>query len=180
MERTGPQDPTHELEPGTAEVHAAITSGAPSESAYTGTPSGRREGMGGRMGEQAQDLADEARGQARELGGRAREATGRLRGKASETIDDLEERLEDSGVLPLIRDNALVALGVAFGLGYLLAGSSENERHPTIVKVRNQLKGALMGGLSAAVAQEFRSLMGGAGGSGRGGGGAEGMRGAGA
>jgi hypothetical protein len=163
MERTGPLDPTHELEPGTAEVHSTITGGAPRESAYAGMPGGEPEGMKDRIADRAEDLADEARGQMRGLSDRASGMAEQARERASEMIDEIEERLEEAGVLPLIRDNALIALGAAFGVGYLLAGSGSYERHPAIVKVRNQLKGGLMGGLSAAVAQEFRSLVGGGG-----------------
>lgn len=66
--------------------------------------------------------------------------------------------IEDRSTLDTVRDNPLVALGIAFGVGFALAGSSGTGGQPR--KATNQLKGAMIGGLSAAVARELRGLIG--------------------
>lgn len=63
-------------------------------------------------------------------------------------------------MLEQVRGNALPALGIAFAVGYLLAGSDNAPKRGPLYKAKNQLKGAVVGGLSAAVAQEARKLIG--------------------
>lgn len=93
-----------------------------------------------------------------------RERAGEMASQAKERAGQAMSRLEESGAMNTVRDNPLVALGVAFGVGFILAGSSGTGGQ--VGKAKNQLKGAVMGGLSAAVAQELRNLVGMQGGSG--------------
>ena len=47
-------------------------------------------------------------------------------------------------------------------VGFLLAGDRGEEmegRHPTAAKAKNQIKGAIMGGVSAAISQQLRSFI---------------------
>lgn len=119
--------------------------------------------------EQAQNAANQAQQKAREMASQAQ-------GKVNETLDRAESRLEQMGVMDTIRNNPLPALGIAFGIGFLLAGSGDEEEEQqeprrrqkrqrgggggVMQSAKSQLKGALMGGLSAAVAQEGKNLMG--------------------
>lgn len=55
----------------------------------------------------------------------------------------------------------MAAVGVAFAVGFLLAGDGDEEeaRHPAMLRVKNQIKGAILGGISAAVSQQMRTFM---------------------
>lgn len=168
--------------PGTGEVHSGLSVGrdvdtgygaiAPAGSAAAGTTSGSSwEPAGSSSGSGAMDRVRDAAGQARErlqglsgnVSGRAGDVAGQAREKAGEALGRAEQVLEDRGVLDMVRNNPLPALGVAFGVGFLLAGSGDQvqgKKSTALYKAKNQLKGAIMGGLSAAVAQEGRNLLG--------------------
>ena len=98
-----------------------------------------RGGRGGAVG-RARDLADEARE-------RARGAFGR-------TTSVLEERA--GGALALAREHPLATMGVAFAVGFMVAGTSDSGGR--FGKAKQQLRGAIIGAISAAVAQEARSF----------------------
>lgn len=81
-------------------------------------------------------------------------------GAAFETVRD-----RSSGVLGRVADiakeNPMAAMGVAFAVGFLLAGDGDEEesRHPALLRVKNQIKGAILGGISAAVSQQLRTFI---------------------
>lgn len=135
---------------GTAEVHTSFTGAGSGTTASSSTFEDRSK-------------TNRAKDKAGELKDRAGELTSQAQSKASEVLGRAQDALEEHGVLNTVRDNPLPALGLAFGLGFLLAGSdddSSGKRGGSMSKAKNQLKGAVMGGLSAAVAQEARGLLG--------------------
>lgn len=160
METGYPTDPMA-TPPGSAEVHTRLT---------TTTEQGYASGTGGEQSrteqakDKARDVADQAKDRATEATDQARQKASELSSKAQEKLSGAlsraQEALDERGLLDTIRQNPLPALGLAFGAGFLLAGSDDSDRHGTMSKAKNQLKGAVMGGLSAAVAQEARSLVG--------------------
>ncbi len=161
---TGEQ-PLPSQTPGTAEVHTRVNAAgqrlSPPDPSQALPPAGETAGRLDQTKAKAGDLADQAIGQAEELRDRASDAAGRAKAKAGEAYDQAHSALADSGALDVVRDNALPALGLAFGLGFLMAGSGDEGRgNKTVNNAKQQLKGAIMGGLSAAVAQEFRSVAG--------------------
>lgn len=117
-------------------------------------------GAGSTM-DQAKDRAQEVAGQAQDRLGEVRERAGTMasdaRERATEMLDQASTRLEDSGALDMVRQNALPALGVAFGIGFLLAGSSDTGGR--LGKAKHQMKGAVMGSLSAALTQQVKEMM---------------------
>lgn len=164
---------------GTGEVHSGLSVGRDVDTGYgaiavSGSTMDRTTtgGAGGGSGEggamnRVRDVAGQARdrlqGMAGDLPDRMGNLTGQARERAGEALDRAERVLEERGILDKVRENPLPALGVAFGLGFLLAGSGDQvqgKRSTTLYKAKNQIKGAIMGGLSAAVAQEGRNLLG--------------------
>src|SRR5690606_28720080 len=124
-------------------------------------------GSGGTM-EQARERAGEMAGHAREqvseMADQARDRAEEMMGQARNRVSGMLEQAEDSEPVRMMRDNPLPALGIAFALGFLLAGSSDSGGR--FGKAKQQVKGAVMGGISAALAQELRNLAGMEGGAG--------------
>lgn len=163
---------------GTGEVHSGLTVGRDVDTGYSAiavsgstmdrastsaTGSGSESGAMDRVRDVAGQARDRIQGMAGDLPDRVGELTGQARERAGEALGRAERVLEERGILDKVRENPLPALGVAFGLGFLLAGSGdqvEGKRSTALYKAKNQLKGAIMGGLSAAVAQEGRNLLG--------------------
>lgn len=86
-----------------------------------------------------------------------------LRGRTEAAFETVRDR--SSGVLgrvgDLAKEKPLAAVGVAFAVGFLLAGDGDEEesRHPALLRVKNQIKGAILGGISAAVSQQMRTFI---------------------
>lgn len=114
--------------------------------------------------EQLGNAADQARDHMGDLRGRAEEMAGQARTRANEMLD----QAESSEPVRMARENPLPALGIAFAAGFLLAGSSDTGGK--FGKAKHQIRGAVMGGISAALAQELRGMMGMQGGQGGAGG----------
>lgn len=91
-------------------------------------------------------------GRARSFANEARQRAAGALGRAASGLD------EHTGVVRLVRDNPLAAVGAAFALGFLVAGKSQSEGR--FGKAKQQLRGAIIGAISAAVAQETRALAG--------------------
>lgn len=141
---------------GTAEVHAHVAGGPATGTATAGSTGG---GQNESRVDQAKDRAQGMAGQVQE---RASDLLGQAQNRASGLLDQAQSTLEERGVMSWVRERPLAAFGVAVGLGFVLAGSDNESDDPnsTFGKAKHQLKGAIMGGLSAAVAQEARSMIG--------------------
>jgi hypothetical protein len=126
-----------EEETGRAEVHTHIGLGPDQDHA-----------------EEADPLDELSRGGRGRTGGRARDFAASARHRAASA---LEER---TGIVRLARENPLATVGVAFALGFLVAGKSSASGR--FGRARQQLRGAIIGAVSAAVAQETHNLTGGA------------------
>jgi ElaB/YqjD/DUF883 family membrane-anchored ribosome-binding protein len=110
--------------------------------------------------EHAEDALDTARDKASDIRHRAEETVDQARARASRAIDRAEQELEErTGVISMIRENPLPALGIAVAVGYLAAGSRSRKRGRVMNLATRQLRGAIMGGVSAALAREFRSIV---------------------
>lgn len=108
------------------------------------------------------DRAQDLSGHAQELAGQARERVGEVAGQARERASDAltqaQTFLDDQGVTDRIRQNPLPALGLAFGLGYLIAGRSEHKG--LVGRARGELRHAIVGGVTAVVAREAKGYLG--------------------
>jgi ElaB/YqjD/DUF883 family membrane-anchored ribosome-binding protein len=153
------------------------TLGASGTSGATGTEYGAlgfsrtagTEGVAERATNRLGGMVDDVRGRAQDLGGRAQELAGQARERVTEAAGQARERLDgavvrtqtfldDQGVTERIRQNPMPALGIAFGLGYLLAGSSEHKG--VVGKARGELRHAILGGVTAVVMREARGYLG--------------------
>lgn len=175
--------PGSDLPAGSAEVHSRVTHGG-AAGIGGGAASDRPLGGGGEQnlaergmeraremadqaGDRVREAADEVGDRARELGDRASETASRARHRAAEALDQAEDVIEErTGLISTIRQNPLPALGIAFGLGFMLAGSDSGSRGRKgsgsgggMHRAVDQAKGALMGAISAAAAQQVRSVL---------------------
>ncbi|MBW3627684.1 MAG: hypothetical protein KY464_00170 [Gemmatimonadetes bacterium] len=124
-----------------AEVHTHIGMG----------PRQHHDGVDGL--EELSEAGGEARsGRARNFANEARQRAAGALGRAASGLD------ERTGVVRLVRENPLAAVGVAFAVGFLVAGKSQSEGR--FGRAKQQLRGAIIGAISAAVAQETRNLAG--------------------
>ncbi|HEX2203837.1 MAG TPA: hypothetical protein VHG91_11090 [Longimicrobium sp.] len=161
---------------GGAEVHGGLHSSGRTGDDYSGIAFAGQEQQGG-LKNRVRDAAGTVAERAGELGGRAREALGNVAGgrvgdvastareRVGGTLNRAQGVLEERGVLSRVRDNALPALGLAFGVGFLLALSDNKRVQPgsKMYRAKSELRGAVMAGLSAGAAQAVRGFMGQAG-----------------
>lgn len=69
---------------------------------------------------------------------------------------------ENKGPLNAARHHPLAALGIAFAIGFALGTRGDDDhdnRHPAVSRARNQIKGAIIGGVSAAISHQLRSFI---------------------
>lgn len=159
------------MEPGTSEVHSEMRSepskGIGNSGSYDAGAAGTLERARDEITERADGLRDRARDEISDrmddLRDRAGEKIDNVRDEASRLKGELGDRanraLEESGARARVQEYPLFALGAAFGLGYLLAGSG-GEKRGVRGKVRNQARAIIVGGITAAVAQQARSMLG--------------------
>lgn len=114
-----------------------------------------------RMRDRAEEAFDGARARSGDLRDRVGGAANRARRQAGYLFDEAEDTLETrTGMLGAAQARPMAALGVAFAIGFLLAGDNEEPERPTsLSKARNQIKGAIMGGISAALSQQLRTFI---------------------
>ena len=152
---------------GSAEVHSGLHSGG--NDPYSGLQFAETPAAGGMAG-RARDAASEAADRADDLRGRARHVAEDLGHRASDAASAARERmsglrerannvLERRGVVDRLRENPLPMLGVAFAVGFLLAGSDDRNSNTRASRARRELKSALVAGLSAGIAQGARSFL---------------------
>jgi hypothetical protein len=159
--------PMGDREPaGTAEVHSGLHSGAPGEP-YSGLGFAGAE-TAGETGSRARGREEEAgptgnlhraRHVAEELGHRASDAASAARERVSGLRDRTNRVLERRGVVERLRENPLPVLGVAFAIGFLLAGGDDRNSSTRAARARRELRSALVAGLSAGIAQGARSFL---------------------
>lgn len=169
---------------GGAEVHSAVefepSKGRGMSGRYTEPPRhagvlDQAEELAGSARDRAEELVGSARHRAEEAIDEVREGAERvgedLRSRGSDAMDRVQGRWEATGIPQQIDDHPFAALGMAFGLGFLLAGSDdEEERHSRSHRsddrsrsrrqrwgMGRQLGGALLSGVAAAAAQEARA-----------------------
>jgi ElaB/YqjD/DUF883 family membrane-anchored ribosome-binding protein len=110
--------------------------------------------------ENAEEALHTARDKANELKHRAEDTVDHARARASDALHRAEQELEErTGAISMIRDNPLPAIGIAVAVGYLAAGSRSRKRGRVMNLATRQLRAAIMGGISAALAREFRSIV---------------------
>lgn len=135
---------------GAGQVHSHVSS----------HPSDTDEGVVGTARDQIENLADTTRDRAGELRDRAGEMASDARERAGQALHDAENLLEErTGALTAIRSNALPAMGIAFAVGFALAGSSANKRGVTGF-ARRRVRTAVRAGLAAALTNELRGMTG--------------------
>jgi hypothetical protein len=148
---------------GSAEVHTGLHSGGSDE--YSGLQfagSERQGGVGGRARGAAAGVRERASSLAGSLGSRAGETASAARERMSSVRQRANTALESRGLLDRLRENPLPVMGVAFALGFVLAGNDEwdDDEPPTRAsRARRELRSALMAGLSAGIAQGARGFL---------------------
>jgi ElaB/YqjD/DUF883 family membrane-anchored ribosome-binding protein len=113
-------------------------------------------------GDTADRPTDRARESYEELRGRAGEMAERTRERVSAGMERAGDLLESrTRVVALVRDNPLLAVGAAFSVG-LVAGAATGATNRTWVveRARRQVKAAILSGIAAALAHEFRTILG--------------------
>lgn len=116
-------------------------------------------GLGPDQPREPADGLDELSGAAGGARGRAREYASQARDRAADALGRAGSGFEErTGLFRTVRDHPLAAVGVAFAVGFLAAGRTDSAGR--FGKAKQQLRGALIGAISAAVAQETRNLAG--------------------
>lgn len=152
---------------GSAEVHSGLHSGAAGGGdPYAGLgfaspapATGSAGRSGGTEGADAENLLGRARHLAEDLGHRAGDAASAARERVSGLRETTNRVLEKRGVVDRLRENPLPVLGIAFAIGFLVAGSDDRGADTRAARARRELRSALMGGLSAGIAQGVRSFL---------------------
>jgi hypothetical protein len=142
---------------GTAEVHTHLSS-HPDGGEESGTRRHRaRPGVHGvtdtaeRLMGEARERAEQLRARAGDFGARAE----RLAAGARDRMDDVIDTVDRARIPERAQSYPLLALGIAVGAGFLLAGRSENR---VLRTVKAQLRTALAAGLVASLRAEAEGL----------------------
>jgi hypothetical protein len=108
-------------------------------------------------------LANGIRERVAGAGDRAGDVADTVREGISERVGRVGIRFEErTGLLGTIRSHPLAATGLAFSVGFLVAAATgSDDRSWVVERLRRQLRAMLLSGLSAAVAHELRTLVGG-------------------
>jgi hypothetical protein len=147
---------------GTGEVHSGLHSGRTVSDELSGLAFAEAETTAGgvreRVIERARSVAGTVRERAETVGHRAGEIATQARDRLGDMSERTNQALEQRGLLARLQENPLPALGIAFGLGFLLAGSGRGEGDSAGNRLRRELRGALMAGLTAGAAQATRGF----------------------
>jgi ElaB/YqjD/DUF883 family membrane-anchored ribosome-binding protein len=146
-------------------VESRITSGA----SGTGSTANRAsqmvdeaESAASRAAGRAQELYEDAREGAEELTDRASEYASQARSRVNDALHRAEDQLEEqTGAISMIRQYPLAAAGLAFGVGFLMAGSSRSSRKRSGVvgRASGQLRSAVLASVSTMLMQELQEML---------------------
>ena len=145
---------------GSAEVHTGLHSAGGGDQ-YEGLQfAGNEEGGSrSRLGGAAEAIRDRVGEGARNLAGEVGPRVARV---ASSTRERANRAMEQRGLVDRLRDNPLPILGVAFAIGFVLAARDDDDDDYGASKAsraRRELRSALMGGVSAGIAQGARGFL---------------------
>lgn len=157
-------DPNRVPREGTARVETRINTPGGSHAAGMGATGGGGENFADQATDRAREMADEARERASDMADEARDRASGMASEASRRLESVlgeaENRIEEqTGLISMARQYPLAAAGVAFSVGFLLAGSSRGDRGGMMNNAMGQIRSALIGGVTAALSQELRSMM---------------------
>lgn len=150
--------------PGSAEVHSGIAFAPDREAGARDRMTGKARDVAGTVGDAAGDLGERARNVAGTVGEKAGDLASQARSRVSGLSSRATTALEDRGMLDRLRENPLPALGIAFAVGFLLAGGGSSRGAEALAggkaqRARNELRNALMAGVTAGLGQGARSFL---------------------
>ncbi|HEX8431659.1 MAG TPA: hypothetical protein VF625_10235 [Longimicrobium sp.] len=134
---------------GYGEVHGGLHTG------------GQRDEHSGGIRGKAESAASSAREGASNLGDKAGNAASGAASRLGALSERANSALESRGLLGRLQENPLPVLGVAFAAGFLLAGGNTRHVRPNspAARAQQELRNALMAGVSAAVGQGARGFL---------------------
>ncbi len=134
---------------GGGEVHSGLHSGGQRDD-YSGIGFAGSGGVRDKVSGAADTVRDQASG-----------AASAARGRLGALSERASSALEGRGVIARLQENPLPALGVAFAVGFLVAGGTNASTRPNspAARARQELRGALMAGLSSGVSQGARGFL---------------------
>jgi ElaB/YqjD/DUF883 family membrane-anchored ribosome-binding protein len=118
-----------------------------------------------RVTDRAQDLYEDARERAGELTDRAGEYASQAGSRVSGALQRAEDQLEEqTGAISMVRQYPLAAAGVAFGVGFLMAGSSRSRSSRRggsglVGRASGQIRSAVLASVSTMLMREFQELL---------------------
>lgn len=150
--------------PGSAEVHSGIAFAPDREQGVRDRVTGKARDVAGTVGDAAENLGERARNVAGTVGEKAGDLASQARSRVSGLSSRATTALEDRGMLDRLRENPLPALGIAFAVGFLLAGGGSSRSPEALAggkaqRARNELRNALIAGVTAGLGQGARSFL---------------------
>jgi ElaB/YqjD/DUF883 family membrane-anchored ribosome-binding protein len=158
-------DPLARPGQGTARVETRVTGAQGTTGARTSTGTGTGdEGLLDRAQDQVKETWDDVRERADDLTDRASEMASRAQSQIGDALNRAEHQLEEkTGAVSMVRNNPLAAAGLAFGIGFLLAGDgggrSRKRRGGMVGKAGGQLRNVIVGGVSTMLMQELQEML---------------------
>jgi len=147
---------------GYGEVHGGLHTGGGQRDEYSGIAfAGSESQQSGGIRGKAEHAASAAREGASNLGERAGSAASGAASRLGALSERANTALESRGLLGRLQENPLPVLGVAFAAGFLLAGGNTRNVRPNspAARAQQELRNALMAGVSAAVGQGARGFL---------------------